>query len=101
MNNNVVTVSETDSTTCDILNNNIFSTVRSDHFGWKIGNNKNNIQISYSIFPGSRLTEDVARTDNPIDNFCTGLAKHDSTETLFSKDNNGWSYVAIWGRQTI
>ena len=101
LNNKVVTVSETDSIICDIFNHNVYSTVRSDHFGWKSGNNKFNIQINYSIFPGSRLTEVIAKTDKPIENICTGLAKHDSTETLFSKDNNGWSYVAIWGKQTI
>lgn len=101
LDNKVVTVSETDSITCDIFNHNAYSTVRSNHFGWKTRNNKFNIQINYSIFPGSRLTEVIAKTDKSIENFCTGLAKHDSTETLFSKDNNGWSYVGIWGKQTI
>lgn len=101
LNNKVVTVSETDSIICDIFNHNTYSTVRSDHFGWKTGNNRFNIQINYSIFPGSRLTEVIAKTDKSIENICTGLAKHDSTETLFSKDNNGWSYVAVWGKQTI
>ena len=101
LNNKVVTVTETDSVKCNIFNHNIFSTVRSDHFGWKTGKDKFNIQINYSIFPGSRLTEVIAKTDKPIENICTGLAKHDSTETLFSKDNNGWSYLAIWGKQTI
>ena len=101
LNNKVVTVSETDSIICDIFNHNIYSTVRSDHFGWKTGNNRFNIQINYSIFPGSRLTEVIAQTDKSIENICTGLAKHDSTETLFSKENNGWSYVAVWGKQTI
>jgi hypothetical protein len=101
INNKVVTVSETDSVTCDIFNRKVCSSVRSDHFGWNTGNNKLNIQISYSIFPGSRLTEVIVNTDKPIDNFCTGLAKHDSTETLFSKGNKGWNFVAVWGKQTI
>ena len=101
VNNKVVTVSETDSVICNIFDHNFYSTVRSDHFGWKTGNNRFNIQINYSIFPGSRLTEVITKTDKSIENICTGLAKHDSTETLFSKDNNGWSYVAVWGKQTI
>jgi hypothetical protein len=100
-NNKVVTVSETDSITCDIINHDVYSKVTSDHFGWKVGNNKFNIQINYSIFPGSRLTEVITKTDKPIENICTGLAKHDSTETLFSKENIGWGYVAVWGKQTI
>jgi hypothetical protein len=99
--NNVVTVSGSDSITCDVFNNNVCSTVRTNHFGWKVGNNNFNIQINYSIFPGSRLTEVVPHTDKPIDNFCTGLAKHDSTEYLISNNNSGWNYMAIWGNQTI
>jgi hypothetical protein len=101
LDNKVLTVSETDSITCDIFNHNVYSSVRSDHFGWKAGNNKFNIQINYSIYPGSRLTEVKVKTDKPIENICTGLAKHDSTETLFSKTINGWNYVGIWGKQTI
>ena len=101
VNNKVVTVSVADSITCDIFNHNIYSNVSSNHFGWNTGINKCNIQIDYSIFPGSRLTEVIVKTDKPLENICTGLAKHDSTETLFSKDNNGWSYIAIWGKQTI
>ena len=101
LDNKVVTVSETDSVKCDIFNHNVYSSVRSDHFGWKAGINKYNIQINYSIFPGSRLTEVKVITDNPIENICTGLAKHDSTETFFSKSGIGWNYVGIWGKQSI
>ena len=99
--NKVVTVSGSDSITCDVFNNNVSSTVSTHHFGWKVGDNKFNIQINYSIFPGSWLTEVIPQTNKSIDNFCTGLAKHDSTETLFSKTINGWNYVGIWGEQTI
>ncbi|MDR3665449.1 MAG: DUF4861 family protein [Ignavibacteriaceae bacterium] len=101
INDKVVTISESDSITCDILNHNIYSTVSSHHFGWKIGDDKFNININYSIFPGTRLTEVIPQTDKPIENFCTGLAKHDSTETLTSKENTGWAYMAIWGKQSI
>jgi hypothetical protein len=101
LDNKVVTVSEIDSVTCDIFNHNVYSSVRSDHFGWKAGNNNYNVHINYSVFPGSRLTEVKVKTDKPIENICTGLAKHDSTETSFSKNINGWNYVGIWGKQTI
>ena len=99
--NKVLTISDSDSITCDIFNYNIYSSVRSEHFGWKTANNKLNIQINYSIFPGSRLTEVKVKTDKPTENICTGLAKHDSTETIFSKNKNGWNYIGIWGKQTI
>ena len=101
LNDKVVTVSGSDSVICDIFNHNVYSTVKSDHYGWKTGKDEFIIQINYSIFPGSRLTEVIAKINKPIENFCTGLAKHDSTETLFSKNINGWNYMAIWGKQTI
>ncbi|MDR3611540.1 MAG: DUF4861 family protein [Ignavibacteriaceae bacterium] len=101
MNDKVCTVSETDSIRCAVFNYNVHSSVVSDHIGWKVDNNKFNISINYSIYPGSRLTEVNVKTDKPIENLCTGLAKHDSTSTLFSKNNDGWNYVAIWGKQTI
>jgi hypothetical protein len=99
--NKVVTVSGYDTITCDVFNNNVCSTVSTHHYGWKVGDNKFTIQINYSIFPGSRLTEVVPLTDKPIDNLCTGLAKHDSTEYLISDNKNGWNYMAVWGKQTI
>ena len=101
LNDKVVTVSGSDSVICDIFNHNVYSTVKSDHYGWKTGKDEFNIQINYSIFPGSRLTEVIATINKPIENICTGLAKHDSTETLYSKNINGWNYLAIWGKQTI
>jgi hypothetical protein len=101
LNDKVVTVSGSDSVICDIFNHNVFSVVKSDHYGWKAGKDVFNIQINYTISSGSRLTEVIAKTNKPIENICTGLAKHDSTETLYSKNINGWNYVAIWGKQTI
>jgi hypothetical protein len=100
-NNKVLTVSGSDSITCDVFNKNVCSTVSTRHYGWNVGDNKFNIQINYSILPGSRLTEVIPITDQPIDNFCTGLAKHDSTEYFISDNKNGWNYMAVWGKQTI
>jgi hypothetical protein len=101
LDNKVITLSEFDSLNCSIFNHNLFSSVVSNHYGWKSGNNKYNANISYSIFPGSRLTEVKVRTNKPIANFCTGLAKHDSTKILSSNSKTGWGYVAVWGKQTI
>jgi hypothetical protein len=101
LNGKVITVSETDSIKCTITNHNLYSSVVSDHLGWKVGNNRIDINTDYSIFSGSRLTQVNVKTDNTLENICTGLAKHDSTETLFSENVEGWCYVAIWGKQTI
>jgi len=99
--NNVVTISQTDSIKCNVVNNNVSSSVISEYFGWNARNEKVNIKINYKIFPGSRLTEVNIKTDKPVENICTGLAKHENTEFL-SADNNGkWAYIGIWGKQTI
>lgn len=100
-NNKVITVSGSDSILCSVSNKNVYSSVTSDHYGWNVENIKFNISTNYTIIPGSRLTQVNVKTDKPLANFCTGLAKHDSTVTLFSKNNYGWQYVANWGKQTI
>lgn len=101
LDNKVVTVSQTDSIKCSILNNNVYSSVRSKHFGWNTGADKITLVTDYTIYPGSRLTEVNAKSDKKIENFCTGLAKHENTETIIADNKEGWSYVAIWGKQTL
>ncbi len=101
INNNVVTVSQTDSIKCHIINNSVFSSAVSEHFGWKAGNEKVNIETNYTIYPGSRLTEVNVKTDSPVEYLCTGLAKHENTEFLKSDNNAKWGYMGIWGKQTI
>jgi hypothetical protein len=97
----VETVSQTDSIKCSVVNNSVFSSVVSEHFGWVEGNDKVNVKTNYSIYPGSRLTEVNVKTDKPVENFCTGLAKHENTEFLKADNNGKWGYIGIWGKQTI
>jgi len=97
----VVTVSQTDSIKCQVVNNSVFSSVSSQHYGWNTGKDKINLETNYTIYPGSRLTEVSAKVNKPIESFCTGLAKHENTQTLISDNKEGWGYVGIWGKQTI
>lgn len=101
--NNVVTISKTDSVTCQIIaNDNLFSQIKTCYYGWNTGKNKCNLTNDISILAGSRLTKnDITITGN-LQNICTGLAKHDSTEYLKSsaKDKNSWGYIALYGYQS-
>ena len=101
INNKVETVSQTDSIKCQVVNNTLFSSVLSEHFGWKVGNEKVNVQTNYTIFSGTRLTEVNVKTDKPIEYLCTGLAKHENTEFVKSDNTGKWGYIGIWGKQTI
>ena len=39
--------------------------------------------------------------DKGIENLCTGLAKHENTEFIVSKEDKDWRYISIWGVQTL
>jgi hypothetical protein len=97
----VITISETDSVFCGIINNNLISCIKTIHYGWRTNNkNINRIETLYSIAAGSRLTKVDLKLDTDIDNLCTGLAKHENTE-FFKSNNNEWGYIALWGKQTL
>jgi hypothetical protein len=99
-NNEVVTVSETDSIYCETFNNKLASSVKTIHYGWELSNNLD-ITTTYTILANSRLTEVDVSLNNDIENLCTGLAKHDNTEFFVSDQKNNWNYIALWGKQTL
>ncbi|MFO7446170.1 MAG: DUF4861 family protein [Ignavibacteriaceae bacterium] len=96
----VITISDYDSATCEIFDNNLLSTVKTTHYGWNINNQKTNVECYYSISAGSRLTHVIVKPENEIENFCTGIAKHKGTEFFVSDNKDGWNYIALWGKQT-
>ena len=97
--NKVATISDVDSVYCRVLNGNLISGITTTHFGWKL-DKKYDITTSYFIPAKSRLTNVTVSIDKQIDNFCTGLAKHENTEYL-SSNTEGWNYIALWGKQTL
>ena len=75
--NKVNMVSKTDSIFCEITENGpIKSEIKTNYFGWKVGEKKLNLESKLSITAGSRLTKnEIYISDNPS-NIATGLAKY-------------------------
>jgi len=103
-NNEVITVSNTDSVVC-IVNNNgpILSGVSTDYFGWQVNSTKYDLNSNLTISAGSRLTKTSLTITGEPDNICTGLAKHDNTSFIKSEDNeeSEWGYIALYGKQSL
>ncbi len=79
----------------------IFASIKTNYYGWHIDDKKIDVETNLSIVAGSRLTkcEAVVGYENLL--YCTGLAKHEGTELLKSSNNNGWNYIALWGKQSL
>jgi hypothetical protein len=99
-NNEVVSVSTTIKTTCEIFDNNLLSEVKINYNAWQIGKNSFDLTSILAIRADSRLTSAQHIVDGNDINFCTGLAKHSGTEFIVN-DNNEWGYIAVWGKQTL
>ncbi len=101
-NGKVNMVSKTDSIYCEITKNGpIKSEVKTNYFGWRVGDNKYNLQAKLSITAGSRFTKnEIEISDNPH-NIVTGIAKYSGTEFFRSNFTGEWSYIALYGDQTL
>ncbi len=97
-------VEKTDSISCSILENGvIYSQIRTQYYGWKVGPCKVNLTSDLSIAAGSRLTLHHLHIEGEVDNICTGLAKHTETILLLKEPQNTgeWGYMAQWGKQSL
>ncbi len=104
LNGKAVTVSETDSMTVNITNNNnLFSGLTAGFYGWNFGKGKTNVTAAISIEAGSRLTKLTVSAQKAPGGFCTGLAKHENTVYLESptSDRSSWGYIALYGQQAL
>jgi hypothetical protein len=105
LNNDVHKVSQTDSVTCEIVENGpLQSAVKLNYYGWQLGANSYNLESRLSIASGSRLTHhEVAFEDEYPSRLCTGLVKHPAASSVKGKNLNGakWNYFATWGKQDI
>ena len=95
-------VSKTDSVYCEIpMNGPIISAVKTNYYGWKVGDEKFNLESKLSITAGSRLTKnELTISDNP-ENLVTGLAKYPGTNFFKSDSEGNWMYFALYGNQTL
>jgi hypothetical protein len=95
-------VSKTDSIYCEISENGpIKSEVKTNYFGWKVGEKKFNLESKLSITAGSRLSKNELYISGDPSNIVTGLAKYQGTEYFKSTLSGEWSYIALYGNQTL
>lgn len=101
---NLVGLEKTDSVICFIASNgHLRSEVETNYFGWSVGVNKYNLEVSHSIIAGSRLTKVEIIIDPVPLNLATGLAKHEKAQVVESAiDSEGdWRYVGLYGNQSF
>ncbi len=95
-------VSKTDSVICSIpYTGPIEATVNTKYYGWQVGDKKYDLNSSFSISAGSRLTKCELQISNDAENIITGLAKYKGTELMKSNFKTGWNYLALYGNQTL
>jgi hypothetical protein len=95
-------VSQTDSITCEIvLNGSVESLIRTNYFGWKVGVGSYQLISDLSILAGSRMTKHELQIEGNPDNLCTGIVKHPDAELIRSGENEGWIYLANYGKQSL
>lgn len=95
-------VSQTDSIICSIpYTGPVEARINTTYYGWLAGNKKYDLNSSFSIVAGSRLTKCELQISNNPDNIVTGLARHEYTELIKSNYKNGWNYLALYGKQTL
>lgn len=93
----------TDSITCEISDNgNIYSSITTNYYGWKVDGNSHDVISKLSIHAGTRLTYHTLHISGDLHNFCTGVVK-DPKARLYADPGNGdhWGYLATFGDQSL
>lgn len=95
-------ISKTDSIVCRVSKNGpVKSEIRTNYFGWLVGDKKYNVESRFSITAGSRLTKHAVTIDGEPENLVTGLAKYTGTNLTKLDPNKGWGYLALYGKQAL
>ncbi len=95
-------VSKTDSIYCEIIENGpIKSEVKTNYFGWQVGENKYDIVSKLSITAGSRLTKSEIEISNNPQIVVTGIAKYQGTQFFKGNASGEWTYIGLYGNQTL
>lgn len=102
-NGSATRVEKTDSVTSRILENgNVYSSIFTQYYGWKVGNKIHDVQSHISIHAGTRLTHQVLTITNSIDSLCTGVVKDKNAKVFKSEGGSGsWGYLATYGKQSL
>ena len=95
-------VSVTDSVTCRIAADGpVVSKIQTSYYGWLVGDGAFDVVSDLVICAGSRITWHGVEVTGDPENLCTGLVKHENTTVLQSDSDTGWSYLALWGEQSL
>lgn len=96
-------VAKTDSIYTEITYSGILeSKITTQYYGWEYAGGKTDLTSELSIQAGSYMTKAHLTTSGPVNNFCTGIVKMDSTTVLNSTGSNGeWVYLATFGKQSL
>jgi len=102
-NGKITRVEKTDSVTSRITENgNVYSSILTNYYGWKIGEKKHDLQSRITIHAGTRLTHQFLTLTNNPENICTGIVKDKKAVLLSSKgDNSNFGYLATYGKQSL
>jgi hypothetical protein len=98
----VIAVSQRDSVICRITEDGpVKAEIMTEFYGWKVGNSKFDLKSVLSITAGSRLTKAELEISNNPENIVTGLAKNEQAEFSEMKSAGKWSYISLYGKQTL
>lgn len=102
-NGKITRVEKTDSVTSRITENgNVYSSILTNYYGWKIGEKKYDLQSRITIHAGTRLTHQFLTLTNNPENICTGIVKDKKATLLNSKgDASSFGYLATYGKQSL
>ena len=97
-------MAETDSMISVITENgDVYSSIRTDYYGWKIAGQKLDVNSQLSIPAGSRLTHHQVKVKGgEPNNLSTGIIKDDRARLHTSRGSDKtWGYVASYGKQSL
>jgi hypothetical protein len=98
----VTMVAKTDSNFFEMISNGpVQASFKTTYNGWEVGKNKYDLESYISINAGSRLTEQKLVVNNNAENLATGLAKYEGTNFIEKNVPGEWSYIALYGAQTL
>ena len=102
-NGTAIRVQDTDSVDCRITDNgNLYSSILTRYYGWKIGDRKTNLESTITIHAGTRLTHQQLLLSQTLDNICTGIGRDKNAILLKSEgDKNHFGYIATYGKQSL
>lgn len=97
-----VRVEKTDSVICHIpADGKIRSQVKTNYYGWDADGVKCNLTSLISIDAGSRASHMELSVDKDLDNLATGINIDKNSEFFQSGNDEGWSYIASFGKQSL